>query len=63
MIRKFKCCRCDEIFDEDNSETVRQYVGEFWGAPAYDDYVGCPNCLSTEIERYDEDEDENQEDE
>lgn len=63
MIRKFKCCECGEIFDEDNSETVRQCVGEFWGAPAYDDFIGCPNCRNTEIERYDEDEDENQEDE
>ena len=55
---KFKCTECDEIFDEDDSDSRREFVGEFWGVPAYEDLMACPNCGSTEIEEYIEEEEE-----
>ena len=30
--------------------------GEFWGAPAYKEYLVCPDCRSDEIEEYHESE-------
>lgn len=58
MIRKFKCSRCGEVFDEENSETVSQKVGEFWGSPAYENYIACPRCRETDIEPFEENEEE-----
>lgn len=64
-MRKFKCTDCGEIFTENESGTSHELVGEFWGAPAYNDYMACPRCGSTDLEDYyeDEDEDEDQEEE
>lgn len=54
---KYKC-ECGEIFDEDEAETVREYVGEFWGQPSYNNYMVCPNCGSEYFEEYKESDDE-----
>lgn len=49
---KFKCYECEEVFDEDDSDTVREYVGEFWGQPSYQNLMACPNCGCTDLEDY-----------
>lgn len=51
---KYKCCKCKTIFDEDMAETQSEYMGEFWGSPAYESYLVCPNCRTEEIEEYKE---------
>lgn len=38
----YKCLECGEVFD--NPESWRERRGEFWGAPAYEEMAGCPNC-------------------
>lgn len=57
-MRKLKCYDCGNVFDEEDADTVSEKVGEFWGAPAYMDYNACPNCRSTGVETYTEEEDE-----
>ena len=57
-MRKLKCCDCGEVFTEEDADVVSENVGEFWGAPAYMDYNACPNCRSTDLEDYTEEEDE-----
>ena len=47
---KYKCDDCGEIFDEENCGTRHECVGEFWGAPAYKDFMVCPNCDSEYID-------------
>ena len=59
-MRKLQCLDCEEIFDEEDAEVVSEKVGEFWGAPAYMRYNACPNCLSTELEEYYEEEEEDE---
>ena len=59
-MKKFKCCNCGHIFDEDEMETREEHE-EFWGAivPIY--YNCCPECredISDEDEYNEEDEDE-----
>lgn len=53
---KVKCEHCKRIFDNDEIITERQYMGEFWGAPAYEDFDVCPYCRSDEIFDYEEEE-------
>lgn len=60
---KFKCCECDAIFEEDEADSRREYVGEFWGVPAYEDLMACPNCGSTDMEEYYEEIEEIEEEE
>lgn len=38
----FKCNCCGRTFDEPDSYT--ENVGEFWGAPAYEEFSCCPYC-------------------
>ena len=58
MLKKYKCEDCGEIFNEDEAGTERERVGEFWGAPAYKDFIVCPRCRSYYIEEYRESESE-----
>ena len=51
---RYKCYDCDEVFDEDDAGSRSECVGEFWGAPAYESYMTCPNCGSDDIEEYEE---------
>lgn len=51
---RYKCYNCGETFDEDDAEERRECVGEFWGSPAYDSVMICPECGSDEIEETDE---------
>ena len=59
------CNDCGKIFDEDEAKVVHDHVGDFWGVPAYQDFLECPYCGSDEIEDYngqDEEEVEEEED-
>lgn len=58
---KLKCYECGAIFDEDDAETRRECVGEFWGSPAYESYSICPVCHSDDLEEYEESEEEDDE--
>ncbi len=55
---KYKCWDCGEIFDEDDSGTIYESRGEFWGASCSEAMMCCPSCNSMEIEEYDEEEEE-----
>lgn len=57
-----KCCDCGCVFDEDDADKRSECVGEFWGSPAYDSYLVCPDCGSDDIEDYEEEESEDEED-
>ena len=59
----YRCCNCDEVFDEDEFETSHECVGEFWGSPAYQDYDVCPYCGSYDFEEYEEEEEDEEEEE
>lgn len=45
----YKCRSCGESFDCFEAGTKREYIGEFWGADAYDYAACCPTCGSTKI--------------
>lgn len=60
-MRRLRCLDCDEIFKEEDAETVSELVGEFWGAPAYMKYNACPVCRSTDVEEYYGDDEEEEE--
>ena len=47
----FICLDCGEIFEEPRK--VRESRGEFWGAPCYEEWWGCPHC-SGAYEEYSE---------
>lgn len=47
-----KCCRCGAIFHEEDADTRKDYVGEFWGMPAYEDIDICPECRSEDLEEF-----------
>lgn len=48
-MRKYICGDCGTVFNEDEAEYRSELVGEFWGAPAYNDILVCPRCRSDEI--------------
>lgn len=57
-MRKYKCGNCGLVFNEDEADTRHENIGEFWGAPAYTDFVICPKCRSDELEEYTEPDEE-----
>lgn len=48
----YKCENCGRVFTDEQAETRSEYVGEFWGAPAYQEIRVCPDCRSEEIDAY-----------
>lgn len=48
----YKCIDCGSQFEEPNSYYGDTY--EFWGVPKAEIYNGCPRCMSAEIERIEE---------
>ena len=58
---KLRCYDCGEIFDEDDADSRSDFVGEFWGSPAYDTVAICPFCNSDELEEYEEKAEEDEE--
>lgn len=47
---KYYCPNCAVILEEDEFKTDRQYVGECWGTPAYEDWSVCPYCGESDFE-------------
>lgn len=45
-----KCLNCGHIFEDGEELRKSEKVGEFWGAPAYEEYPLCPLCESDEVE-------------
>lgn len=39
---KYKCYDCGKYFNK--PKEVEEYMGEFWGVPAYDKIPYCPFC-------------------
>ena len=63
MINPYRCEDCGAIFDEDEIDSRSEYVGEFWGTPAYQTFNYCPECGSDCIREYEgEDEEETEDD-
>ena len=44
----YRCNDCGKEFDEAGS--YEEYMGEFWGAPAYETFYICPYCKSDDFE-------------
>lgn len=61
MAGRFYCHDCEKSFDE--FFYSREYMGEFWGAPAYDTLAYCPYCKGDNYDEYNGEEDEEEEDE
>ena len=57
-MEKYRCCNCGKIFPCEEAEGRREYIGEFWGMPAYDTIDICPDCFSDDLEYLDDDEEE-----
>lgn len=57
----YKCGNCGRVFTDEQADTRKELVGEFWGAPAYKEYLCCPDCRSDEIEEYYESEESDDE--
>lgn len=55
---KYKCCDCGHIFSEDDAGVYRECVGEFWGAPAWEEFVACPECGGIDLDDAEEEEEE-----
>lgn len=53
-----KCLNCGAEILRDELEYTREYMGEFWGMPAYEDAYVCPHCGSDDIEDSEVDDDE-----
>lgn len=49
---KYKCNDCNCEFDEPDS--YEEYMGEFWGTPAYETFYRCPYCKSDDYEEVEE---------
>ncbi len=51
----FKCNECGAEFYE--PDTYRDWIGDFWGIPAYEEFAICPVCKSEDFEEVDDNED------
>ena len=59
-MKLFRCNDCGHEFDIPDTE--REYLGEFWGTPAFENVAVCPMCRSDEFEEINDDrEDEERE--
>jgi len=59
--RRFRCDKCGKIFDY--PIFVKEYMGEFWGVPAYDEFPYSPCCRDDFTELTDDEDPEEDEDE
>lgn len=50
----YKCNDCEREFDE--PESYEEYMGEFWGSPAYETFYYCPFCGSDDYEEVSDEE-------
>ena len=60
-MKQFICADCNNIFGEDEIETVQEDRGEFWGQRCYETLEVCPFCHSCDIEEYVEKDEESEE--
>lgn len=58
---RYVCGDCGCKFNEEEAGTHKELVGEFWGAPAYQEFMNCPECSSDCIEEYCGEESEDEE--
>lgn len=49
---RLKCSDCGRVFREEDADCKKDYAGEFWGAPAYQDISICPFCRSDDLEEF-----------
>ena len=54
----YKCDDCGCITLDEDLIRIKEYMGECFGFPAYETWDACPNCKSTEIYEYEEEEDD-----
>jgi hypothetical protein len=54
--KRFRCDKCGKFFDW--PVFVKEYMGEFWGVPAYDEFPYSPCCHSDFTDLDDEDPEE-----
>ena len=59
-LKQYRCNKCKAEFSEHEIKvfTYKEYMGEFWGSPAYETFYEyhCPECGSEDFEeREDED--------
>ena len=57
-MKKYKCQECGETFTLEESAAVSDCVGEFWGSPAYNEFVACPRCRCTDLDHIDDEDEE-----
>lgn len=55
-----RCLNCGMKVDE--PDTVRSYVGEFWGAPVYENVYRCPFCGDYDLKEFEEKTEDDEED-
>lgn len=48
----YKCTNCGRLLDAQDLKEMRDYMGEFWGTPAYETFNVCPYCGSEELDKY-----------
>lgn len=48
----FRCNECRKAFYHPHSKS--EYVGEWFGFPAYEDFCYCPHCNSDEFDSVDD---------
>lgn len=56
-----RCSNCGCEFS--HPHIIKEYRGEYWGAPAYEDIGLCPDCGSEEWDEFNEWDEEEEEDE
>lgn len=54
--RYYICMNCGAILDK--PQHYSENIGEFWGAPAYDEFDVCPNCGEGSVRELSEDDQE-----
>lgn len=51
-MEKYRCNRCGAVFDKSDAGYGQEYVGDFWGAPAYEKVDVCPECDSDDLDDF-----------
>lgn len=57
ITRKYRCCECGHVFEEDELVAVEEEMGEFWGRPCTQTWYYSP-CCKDDYEEYEDPKDE-----